>query len=105
MIKELIINWAIKQLIATEPMGMTEAEQYGILARLNSVEGLDRLLKALISADIIKYTEIPEDNKMLQSRNKGSIIRLKWLSREMQNAESKLQELTNPKGGDNSDQP
>ena len=98
MIKQWIINWAIKQLIATtEAVGMTEEEQYSILVRWNSVEGSDKLLKALISADILKYLEIPEDNKVLQSRNKGSIVRLKWLRREMQIAEVKLKQL---KGGE-----
>lgn len=95
MIKRLLLNLLIRRIIAIEPVGMSEERQYEILKRVKEIEGFDELLRALISADVQAYFDIPEGEykELYQNLKKGSVIRLKWLREEMKESNKRLREL------------
>ena len=88
-------KWLIEFLLRlNEPAtGMSEDEQWEILLQVKSVEKFDKLLRALISADIASYFSLPEENKEMRWIKKGSVMRLRWLRTEMDRAEEKLNKL------------
>lgn len=88
-----LVDWVFRRLTAIEPTGMEELEQLEILARLSDVPGFDKFLRALISTEIKRYFDFVEDQKEMRWITKGSVLRMRWIRREMEAARDKLNKL------------
>ena len=98
--RKWIINWLINQVVSAEGVGMSKEEQYGILLQVKQVEKFDKLLRALISSEVMDYFSIPEEEKEARWVKKGSVLRLRWFRIEMDRAKEKLESLSKEKTHD-----